>query len=192
MARFVAATLLILSAFARAEEAYEEEERALIIAMKDLKEFPVVVGKEFEVVYSIHNVGQVAALDVEIVDDWPESLFERVKGEPGATFDKIEAGASETYTFTLKPLAPNPQGFLALHADVEYSWMEFIEEDDEEEIVSTESKTSFIGRFPILTEAEYLRQTSHNAREWGLFLGVQALVVVGPYLRWSAEKARRR
>eukprot|EP00941_MAST-03F_sp_MAST-3F-sp1_P001979 g1979.t1 len=149
----------------------------------------MIVGKEFNVTYSVHNVGSIAALDVEVSDfSWPKDLFEYVAGKPGFATENLDPGERFSYVFTLKPLHPS-NSFLSERATLEYSWLEPGEEEDM--ILSTESKTSAAGRFTIYLESDYAKMYSGNIVEWCSFVFVEIVCIVIPYVAYKVAEVSR-
>ena len=93
------------------------------------------------------------------------------------------SGANVTHIFTLTPSRAGE--FLAKHADVEYSWMELNDETNEEEMVTTEAKSSMLGRFPISSASDHLKSTSYYEKEWLIFGSVTFISTVLPFLLWN-------
>lgn len=51
----------------------------------------LVVAKPFTVVYHVHNMGNAAATDVRIKEDWPEDSFDFVNGTSTKVFETLPA-----------------------------------------------------------------------------------------------------
>merc|ERR1719473_2162433 len=181
MKSMLAVALLLASCLAsEVADDVNAEGRAHVIVLKIIKSdaFPIVEDKAFNVTFYVHNVGDADAHNVEISDEWPEDTFDLVSDDPEAdvgaedgewagavtiTFDKIPPGGKELHVITLKPIAAGE--FLAKQADVEYSWNEKDEDTDEEGLVTTEAKSTYVGRFPIKTAEEHLKETSYYEKE---------------------------
>jgi len=164
------------------------QERAHVIVMKDLSEFPVVEGKAFNVTYEVHNRGDTVGINIEIVDSWPEETFELIEGEITANIDKLLPGANTSHWFTLKPRDGTEGEFIARSASVEYSWMEYDEEADAEDTMTATAKSSALGKFPIVSAAQHLRETSQYLEEWGVFGGFSSLAIAMPFMVWVNKK----
>lgn len=163
------------------------QERAHVIVMKDLSDVNLVENLEFNVTYSVHNVGDTTAENIEIVDSWPDDTFELVAGEIGCTFDKVLPGASKDHWFTLKPIEAG--FFVSRPASVEYSWQEYDEENDAEETESAVSKSSPIGKLEIVSAAQHLRATSQYLEEWTVFFFFSFLAITLPFFVWQNKKS---
>jgi hypothetical protein len=170
------------------EDDVEDYKRAHVLVLEERSPGAIVVGQEFNVTYTVFNVGEVDALDVEITDEdtWAESYFEQTHNEPGMNIKKLAPGAKEAHYFTVKASKATPplSVFNPQPANVEYSWME-TGEDGEDEIVSTDSKSTTLDAFGILTKKQYAKETASSVGEWGVFSVVFSSGILAPFYVWQ-------
>ncbi|CAK9219545.1 unnamed protein product [Sphagnum troendelagicum] len=66
-------------------------------------------GERVNVAITLHNAGSATAYDVSLTDDtWPSALFSLVSGNTSRTWEKLEAGGSQSHSFTVEARSKGP------------------------------------------------------------------------------------
>ncbi|KFD68899.1 hypothetical protein M514_18929 [Trichuris suis] len=98
------AALFLLCYYCSVADA-QELKNAKILAAKNLLSSYAVEGKELVISYSLYNIGDKAAVDVELKDDnFVESQFRFVRGSANARWSRIPGSANVSHVLVVVPL----------------------------------------------------------------------------------------
>ncbi|XP_033232182.1 translocon-associated protein subunit beta [Belonocnema kinseyi] len=96
--------ILAVLASAFAEEEVPEPEGARLLIAKHIHNKYLVENMDVVVKYTVYNVGNEAALEVEITDNsFPADNFVHVSGELNARIDRVPPNTNVTHTVIVKP-----------------------------------------------------------------------------------------
>ena len=169
------ALICIIFVFVRAQDDDDEKTPATtLLAYKHVKDFEAIINNNLTVSITVYNVGEHAAYDVHVKDnDWPAGSFDTLEGETKATFDRIEAGSSVTFKYTIVPRATGE--IQTLPAKITFKPAQDADETDVKVAYS-----NGLPKIPVLTQTEYDRRHDSHVDEWFIFLLLLALPVGAP------------
>ena len=131
---------------------------------------------DFTIMYTLYNVGEDAAYNVTINDQWPAEGFDHNGAYP-IFIEEIPAGEKYEYNVTA---TPRQSGYLET-ARAQLSYL-YIDEQEESHVHNAFSST--IGTLPILPEAQYINATKDTRLAWSIFGLGCVLVVLYPLYRY--------
>ena len=181
MRSFLVFVIAILALGAVAEEETLPD-RARVLVYKQLMTDPVVEGQDMTLTYSVFNVGKSSAFDVVVQDKWPEEIWERVEGDPLASFPVVEPNSNVTYNVTLKPLKAGQ--FESERASVTYAF------GPEGNLEQTSGFSTDLLPMVVLSALEYEHMTALYVREWTTFAALFLGPVVLPMIFWLVLRRR--
>ncbi|CAL4140793.1 unnamed protein product [Meganyctiphanes norvegica] len=154
----------------------EGEERARLLAAKRVHNLYLVEGRDIVVQYSIHNVGQAAAINVQLTDAGfsPED-FDLAGGQLQVKFDRIAPGTNVSHTIVVLPKKYGYFNFTS--AEVSYQ-----PSDESSEIQI--GYTSEPGEGGIIAYRDYDRKFSPHVFDWCIFALLMIPALVVPFLMW--------
>ncbi|KAK4299692.1 hypothetical protein Pmani_028050 [Petrolisthes manimaculis] len=160
----------------------EGEERARLLAAKRVHNLYLVEGRDIVVQYSVHNVGQAAAINVQLTDSgFSTEDFEVAGGQLQVKFDRIAPSANVSHTVVVKPKKFGYFNFTA--AEVSYQPSE-----DTAEIQI--GYTSEPGEGGIIAYRDYDRKFSPHVFDWIIFALLMIPVLLVPFLMWYNIKSK--
>ncbi len=165
------------------------QDRAHVLVMKDIEKPPIVEGKEFNVTFTIFNVGGAKALDIKVTDSWNSDQFEIVEGSIDFTIAELVGGDNEIHFATLKPTMGSVYAPVGA-ADIEYSWTELDEETLEDETMTATAKSTGYGTIQVFAAEEYAKYNSQHSQEWTVFTAFSGALILMPYYVWSTKSSK--
>ncbi|XP_054712511.1 translocon-associated protein subunit beta-like [Uloborus diversus] len=167
---------LLCSAFA------QDESQARLLVRKQFLNKYLVEGRDLVSLYNIYNVGESAAINVQLKDaSFTEADFEFVIGFPSMKLDRLGPGANISHTVILRPKRTGLFNFTA--AEVTYQ----PSEDSKEIQVSYSTE---LGELRISGAREFDRKFSPHMMDWTAF-AVMTLPSLGiPFLLWYRSKSK--
>lgn len=160
----------------------EGEERARLLAAKRVHNLYLVEGRDIVVQYSVHNVGQAAAINVQLTDSgFSTEDFDIAGGQLQVKFDRIAPNANVSHTVVVKPKKYGYFNFTA--AEVSYQPSE-----DSAEIQI--GYTSEPGEGGIIAFRDYDRKFSPHVFDWLIFALLMIPALLVPFLMWFNIKSK--
>lgn len=155
---------------------------ARLLVGKHIQNKYLVENRDLVVKYSLFNVGDSAAVNVQLTDrGFPGEHFELVGGVLAVKLDRLAPRANHSHTAVLRPKFQGYFNFTA--AEVQYR-----ASDDSEELQMGFSSDP--GQGAVIPLKEYERQFSAHMVDWVLF-AVMTLPSLGiPFLLWHSSKAK--
>jgi len=166
---------------------YSEEEASsparLLIEKKILNKY-LVEGRDIVVHYNIYNVGESAAVNVQISDDsLPSEHFDIVNGLNKFTIARLAPAANVTHTLVYRPKAGVWGRFNFTAAQVSY-----LRKEDAVEV--QRAQTSEPGEGYIVSLKEFDRRFSPHVLDWIAFSVMTLPSLVIPFLLWYRSKSK--
>ncbi|KAK8378158.1 hypothetical protein O3P69_018844 [Scylla paramamosain] len=163
-------------------EGTEGEERARLLAAKRVHNLYLVEGRDIVVQYSVHNVGQAAAVNVQLTDSgFSAEDFEIGGGQLQVKFDRIAPNANVSHTVVVRPKKYGYFNFTA--AEVSYQPSE-----DSAEIQI--GYTSEPGEGGIIAFRDYDRKFSPHVFDWLIFALLMIPAQLVPFMMWYNIKSK--
>lgn len=160
----------------------EGEERARLLAAKRVHNLYLVEGRDIVVQYSVHNVGQAAAINVQLTDaGFSTEDFDIAGGQLQVKFDRIAPNANVSHTVVVKPKKYGYFNFTA--AEVSYQPSE-----DSAEIQI--GYTSEPGEGGIIAFRDYDRKFSPHVFDWLIFALLMIPALLVPFMMWFNIKSK--
>lgn len=159
---------------------FGEEGPARLVASKKTESKILAQNVDLTFNYKIYNIGQSAALNVEMKDSNFNDDFEIVKGAAEAKWDKIEPSDSITHEITVRAKKSGTQNITSAVFTYKAS-------EDGEEITMFSSD---YGSATIIEEREYLRKHASHLQDWVVFFLLSIPSLVFPYLLYFKSKSK--
>lgn len=153
---------------------------ARLIASKTTESKILAQNVDLTFSYKIFNIGQSAAINVEMKDDNFATDFEVVKGDTETKWERIEPDSSITHEVTVRALKAGQQNITSAVFTYKSS-------EDGEEITMFSSD---YGSAVIIEEREYLRKHASHLQDWVVFLLLSIPSLVFPYLLYFKSKSK--
>uniref|UniRef100_A0A5S6QKV4 Uncharacterized protein n=1 Tax=Trichuris muris TaxID=70415 RepID=A0A5S6QKV4_TRIMR len=154
----------------------QELKNAKILASKSLLSSYAVERKELVISYSLYNIGDKAALDVELKDgNFLESQFRFVRGSANARWDRIPAGANVSHVLVVVPLE---------YGSINYTAATVTYRPNEESSIKKLGYTTSRGVDNVYTLKDYHRQFEQHYVEWLIFLLMVCPSLAAPAMLW--------
>jgi len=158
-----------------------EDGGAKIIVIKEVVDKVLTEGKDLSVEYTLFNIGDGPAFDVELVDsDFHENDFEIVSGSSSAKWQRIGVNSNVSHTVVVQPLKASPFNFTS--AVVQYISTEGAE--------PTLGFSDELGELNIISTKEYKRLYASHVVEWILFAIWSCPSVLFPYILYYMSKSK--
>jgi len=156
--------------------------RARILAGKSVHNMYLVEGRDVLVQYSLHNVGDAPAINVNLNDQgFSTEDFDIVGGQLQVKFDRIAPGANVSHAVVVQP---KKFGYFNItSAEVTYQPSE---DSDEIQI----GYTSELGEAYISAGRDYDRKFSPHVFDWLIFALLMIPALVVPFLMWFNINAK--
>merc|ERR1712212_362805 len=160
----------------------EGEERARLLAAKRAHNLYLGEGRDIVVQYSVHNVGQAAAINVQLTDaGFSTEDFDVVGGQLQVKFDRIAPNANVSHVVVVQPKKYGYFNFTA--GEISYQPSE-----DTAEIQI--GYTSEPGEGGIIANRDYDRKFSPHVFDWFIFALLMIPVLVVPFMMWYNINAK--
>ncbi|XP_046404305.1 translocon-associated protein subunit beta [Ischnura elegans] len=174
--------VLVLAAMLGAAFTDEEETSARLLVAKMIMNKYLVEDMDIIVKYSLYNIGNSAALAVEINDNsFNPDAFDVVGGQLRVSLDRIPPGANVSHVVVVRPRKYGYFNFTS--AQVSY----LPSEDATERQLAI---TSEPGEGVIVAFRDYDRKFSPHVLDWAAF-AVMTLPSLGiPFLLWYSSKSK--
>eukprot|EP01038_Epipyxis_sp_PR26KG_P008441 gene8441-11418_t len=179
-----------------------EEPSARILLYKSTSTNPVAEGEDFTISYLLVNSGEVVATKIEVADRYDPKSFERVDSA-NKEKEKVEEVQDGTVEFSLEELVPGGQSvfnvtvrpklygvYESTRARIKYNSGVTEEDTDSTLIEVRNGYSTSLGRIKIISAAEYLRVSSYNLKEWGIFAFSYGLIIVIPTILYVSGKSK--
>jgi translocon-associated protein subunit beta len=182
--KFILITLAIfLVQFSLFQTASNEDlEDAKLLVVKNILNNYVVEGSDIVMKYSIYNIGNQAALNVQLQDEnFPPSDFEYASGFRSVKWTKISSGSNVTHVAIVRPRMTGVFNFTS--ATVSY-----LQNDKSEKPqigYSTELGQAYIQNFK-----EYNRKHASHTIDWILFVVMASPSIAFPFFLWFNSKKK--
>lgn len=179
--KLVCVTLAILFSTIHSTVVEDLEDARLLVNKNILNNF-VVEGSDIIVKYDIYNIGNQAALNVNLQDEnFPVADFEYVSGHRSVKWPKIASGANVTHTAIVRPKITGPFDFT--FATVSYMPNEKSEKPQVGH--STQLGQAYIQNFK-----EYNRKHASHMLDWILFVVMATPSIGFPFFLWFNSKKK--
>jgi len=156
--KFVLSIVALLAIFAQLSVADDVSAKLLLI--KEIEDEIITEGNELTVKYTLFNVGDGPATNVEVADsDFHDSDFEAVS-TPDMKFERVDAGSNVSASVVVVPLK-STANFNFTSAVVQYVAAEGAE--------PTFGFSNEVGQRSIISAKEYKRAHASHKIEWFLF-----------------------
>lgn len=173
---------LIMLTCITAKPAPEDDNRARLLISKQLLNKYSVQSMDTVIKYSIHNVGNNPAIDIQITDaGYEPDMFQVVAGQVNATFHRIPPQKNVTHIVILRPIKFGMYNFTA--AEITYR------PSEESDLVQI-GYSSSPGEIKIDSFMDYHKKFSSHVCDWLMFgiLTLPSLVI--PFGLWYKSKVR--
>ncbi|XP_066600787.1 translocon-associated protein subunit beta [Prorops nasuta] len=175
---FAAIAALLLTTYA----VEEEEEYARLLVSKSILNKYLVENMDIVVKYTIYNIGNVAALEVEITDNsFHPDHFTHVSGELNARIDRVPPYTNVSHTVVVRPRKAGYFNFTS--AEVLYRRKE--DAPRLQVAVSSEPGEGFIVAF-----RDYDKQFSSHVIDWAAFAVMTLPSLAIPFALWYSSKSK--
>jgi len=165
-----------------AHAADDSSEDAKLLVVKNVLNNFVVEGLDITVKYTIYNVGNIPAVNVQLKDDnFPADKFDYVSGFNKVLWQKISPASNVTHVAVVRPSMLGPLNFT--HAAVTYTANE--KTNRVQVGYSTELGEAYVQR-----QKEYNRRFASHAIDWAMFVVMASPSIVFPYLLWYSSKRK--
>jgi translocon-associated protein subunit beta len=173
--------VLLLLSFAFAE-LNAEDGAARVLLAKQIHNKYLVEGMDIVVKYSLYNVGDNAATNIQVADNgFRAEDFDLVSGQTQFKLDRLGAGANTSQTVVVRPRKFGYFNFTA--AEVNYAAREG------SSVVLT-GLSSDPGQGVIIAARDYDKQFSSHFLDWAAF-AVMTLPSLGiPFMLWYSSKTK--
>ncbi|XP_054005316.1 translocon-associated protein subunit beta [Hylaeus anthracinus] len=170
------------AALALTIHAEEEEEAAKLLVSKQILNKYLVENMDIVIKYTVHNVGNAAALEVEITDNsFHPDHFTHVSGEINARIDRVPPHTNVTHTVVVKPRISGHFNFTS--AEVLYRRKE--DAPRMQFAVSSEPGEAIIVSF-----RDYDKQFSSHVVDWAAFAVMTLPSLAIPFALWYSSKSK--
>jgi len=160
----------------------EDLDDAKLLVVKNILNNYVVEGTDIVMKYSIYNIGNQAALNVQLKDDnFPETDFIYASGFKSVKWPKVMSGSNVTHVAIVKPKVTGLFNFT--HAEVSYFPND---KADKPQIGhSTELGQAYIQNFK-----EYNRKYASHSIDWIFFVIMCSPSIAFPFFLWFNSKKK--
>jgi translocon-associated protein subunit beta len=178
----VVLVVAVASVTGAGDKAEAKRPRARLLVAKQIQNKYLVEGKDVVVRYTFHNVGDAAAVSVQLTETgFPSDEFDLVGGALKVTLDRIPPGARNGHTVVVRPKRFGNFNFTA--AEVSYR-----PADDVQQVQLGQSSDP--GQGLIIALRDYEKQFSAHMLDWAAF-AVMTLPSLGiPFLLWQSSKTK--
>jgi len=159
-----------------------EEGSARLLLAKQIHNKYLVEGRDIVVKYSLFNVGDSAATNIQVVDNgFRAEDFDLVSGQTQYRLDKLAPGSNSSQTVVVRPRKFGYFNFTS--AEVNYS-------GGEGSSAVLTGLSSDPGQGVIIAARDYERQFSSHFLDWAAF-AVMTLPSLGiPLMLWYSSKSK--
>lgn len=173
-------SLALVSSIHAATE--EDLEDAKLLFVKNILNNYVVEGTDIIVKYGIYNIGNQAALNVEMNEEnFPAADFDYMSGFRSVKWPKIASGSNVSHVAVVRPKFSGPANFTS--ATVSYLPSDKAEKPQIG--LSTELGQAYIQNFK-----EYNRRHASHVLDWVLFVIMASPSIAFPFFLWFNSKRK--
>jgi len=170
-----AALLLLLPCLALCQE-------ARLLVSKQVVNNLLAEGKDATVLYTLYNVGDTAALQVELGDaSFSEEYFTLTSGSLTASWARVAPGANVTHAAIVRPLVAGQHNFTS--AQVSY----LASEAAEQRMVGYSTAP---GQGVVMPAKMYERQHSSHGLDWMAFSAMTLPSLLFPFLLYHSSASQ--
>lgn len=160
----------------------EDLEDAKLLVVKNILNNYVVEGTDIIMKYSIFNIGNQAALNVQLRDDnFPESDFSYASGFRSVKWPKVMSGSNVTHVAIVRPKTTGLFNFTSAAV----SYLPNDKADKPQIGYSTELGQAYIQNFK-----EYNRKHASHTIDWILFVIMCSPSLAFPFFLWFNSKKK--
>ncbi|KAJ8669010.1 hypothetical protein QAD02_000269 [Eretmocerus hayati] len=160
----------------------EESEGARLLVAKHVLNKYLVEDMDVVVKYTVHNIGDSAALEVEITDkSFDSDNFAPVSGEISARFDRVPPKTNVTHTVVVRPTKPGYFNFTS--AEVLYR-----KKEDAPRLQVAASSEPGMAYFTAYKE--YDKRFSSHVIDWAAFAVMTLPSLAIPFALWFSSKRK--
>lgn len=176
----VLAAILLCSSISSAVT--DESSDAKLLVSKVIFNNYIVEGQNLTVKYTIYNIGNMPALNVNLQDaNFPKEYFEYVEGFNSINWLKVPATTNVTHTIVVKPHVVGL--FNITHAVISYL-------PNEKTSISQIGYSTELGQAYIQSAKEYNRRFASHAVDWAIFGLMSLPSIVLPFCMWFQSKTK--
>lgn len=174
--------MIAVAALTATAYAEEEEEAAKLLVSKQLLNKYLVENMDIVIKYTVYNVGNAAALEVEVTDNsFHPDHFTYMSGELNARIDRVPPNTNVSHTVVVRPRKFGYFNFTS--AEVLYK----CKEDTPRLQVAVSSEP---GEAYIVSFRDYDKQFSSHVVDWAAFAVMTLPSLAIPFALWYSSKSK--